>query len=304
MRIIRPVQALCADRRQVTMGVDPLQWIVPALPPGWTVRNFHFFVDWSVTPLSVGRDIWLTRLLLPDLGTACEQLADGDVMAAFVQSNASEELLALAKLCDRHGLAAVGVVLPEVPSAAVNDHTPVWLVTVQKDQDLVIRRCSLAELRQQIRQHSGGAVHVGAKGLTYGTSAVECYLSRSDSAYPGDADAVLVDPNDNARFVVEFKKHTVSAPIGEHLASRYYPVPDGRKYQRLYALVSTLQQRTPAVGFSVLYYSTRSPSIRLQVIKNVTPQSLVVSHDTGDLGTSAAAYVVAQQIVRAIGVVA
>lgn len=304
MRIIRPVQALCADRRQVTMGVDPLQWIVPALPPGWSVRSFHFFVDWSMTPLSVGTEIWLTRLLVPDPGTACDQLAESDVMAAFVQSGASEELLALARLCDRYGHVAIGVVLPEVPSAAVSDQTPVWLVTVQNGQDLVIRRCGLAELRQQIRQNSGGPVHVGAKGLTYGTSAVECYLSRSDSAYPGDADAVLVDANDNARFVIEFKKHTVNAPIGDHLASRYYPVPDGRKYQRLYALVSTLQRRTPAVGFSVLYYSTRSPSIRLQVINNVTPQSLVVSHDTGDLSTSASVPVVAQQVVRAIGVVA
>jgi len=110
-------------------------------------------------------------------------------------------------------------------------------------------------------------------------------LSQTDSAYPGDADAVICDETGKVRCVVEYKKHTLDDAIGNHLISKYYPTPDGRKYIRLGHLVARYRTNGK-VPFVVLYYSTRRQLIRLQTIGGFTKSSVQIEKDSDDIDLS------------------
>ena len=286
MHIAPLQQALCADRSRVTAGPDPGCWLTPSLPAGWRLLGFHFFVDWRQTPPVVAERIWMTRQLRLDAAQNLQAVSDADILRLFRADPASSEFADLERVCALYGNQVSAIVLADIPVAEITDETPLWVIARPQAAELGIRRVPVRRLKEAIQEHSGGPVHVGSKGLTYGTSAVECYLSGSDAAFPGDADAVIVDERNRVRCVVEYKKHTLSAPIDQHLVTDYYPRPDGRKYQRLAALAARyqrcLQQPVPLV---VLYYSTKSPVIRLQEIGSLDANSVTISRDSGDLST-------------------
>ncbi|MXY32850.1 MAG: hypothetical protein F4Y60_01920 [Boseongicola sp. SB0664_bin_43] len=284
--IVSPLrQALCTDRSQVTKGPDPGRWWSTAtLPSGWAVHGFHFFVDWRLSPPAVGDTFLLTRLIDFERGEDSHSVTDGNVLGAFKAAGLRVEFEALRAVCARYGKELVAVLLPEREPAALDDGTPFWIVSTGKDGELTIARSMLRDLKKAIRTHSGGPVRVGGKGLIYGTSAVECLLSLTDAAYPGDADAVLVNTDGHVRYVIEFKKHTLTDPLGKHLANQYYPAPDGRKYQRLHALASELGSSSHgAVSLVMFYYSTKRPLIRLQLVGALGPESLEIKRDSGDV---------------------
>ena len=194
------------------------------------------------------------------------------------------EFDALEGVCANYGKKLVLVLLPECETSALNDGTPLWILSGGGDGQPAITKSTVSGLKKAIRKHSGGPVHIGEKGLTHGTSAIECLLSLTDAAYPGDADAVVVDGNDHVRYVIEFKKHTLAAPLGEHLAGRYYPAPDGRKYRRLHALASAFERSGHgAVSLVIFYYSTRHPLIRLQLVGALDRQDMEIVRDAGDV---------------------
>lgn len=277
-------QALCSGRSQVSSGPEPQKWIAPSLPDGWRLVSFHFFVNWSSHPPVVANQIWMTRQLRFDSGVDLANVHYVDILNIFNQSLAGREFDQLETICSTYGFKATTVLLPEIHVSAISDETPVWVIAKSGGANNRIQKVTVENLKDAIQKHSGGEVRVGDKGLRYGTSAVECYLSNSDAAFPGDADAVIVDNQNRVRCIVEYKKHTLSAPIGEHLMTQYYPRPDGRKYQRLAALANRcengFQQRIPLI---VLYYSTKQPIIRLQEIGSLDKYSATISRDTGDI---------------------
>ena len=67
------------------------------------------------------------------------------------------------------------------------------------------QKYSLSEFKELIKSHSGGPVSIGSKGLIYGTSRLECSLSKTDSLYPGDADLLLLNEDNKAVCILEFK---------------------------------------------------------------------------------------------------
>lgn len=284
MNIFPLQQALCSDRSQVSYGPEPQKWIAPSLPDGWRLVSFHFFVNWNSFPPVVADQIWMTRQLRPDFDDSLVNVSDVAVLQLFNQSYAKQEFDELVTVCLPCGHKVAVILLPEILVSNISDQTPVWVIARPDGRDDKIHRATVADLKRAIQKHSGGPVRVGRKGLTYGTSAVECYLSNSDAAFPGDADAVIVDNENRVRCVVEYKKHTLQDPIGEHLMTRYFPIPDGRKYQRLAALANryeyVLQQNVPLVVF---YYSTKQPFIRLQEIGYIDEDRVEVSRDTGDI---------------------
>ena len=284
--IVSPLrQALCSDRSQVTNDPDPVRWLAEdRLPRGWAVHGFHFFVDWRHDPPIVGSTFLLTRLV--DFGNGEDPLSvtEADVLKAFVDAGLPVEFDALARVCANYGKNLVPVLLPEYETSALNDETPFWIVSGGGDRELTITGSTVSGLKTAIRKYSGGPVRVGEKGLIYGTSAIECILSPTDAAYPGDADAVVVDGDGHVRYVIEFKKHTLTAPLGEHLAGRYYPVPDGRKYRRLHALASIFESAGHgAVPLVIFYYSTKHPLIRLQLVGALGGQRMEIDRDLGDV---------------------
>lgn len=133
------------------------------------------------------------------------------------------------------------------------------------------RRESLDGLKTIIQQRSGGPIRVGRKGLRFGTSRLECYLSHTDAAWPGDADLVVYDAGSSCQptAIIELKKHTrhSTLPFLEQRLENYYPKPDGRKYDRLIALANHLSDRN-VVPIFVLYYST-APSVDYVILEKV-----------------------------------
>ena len=285
MNITQPQQAKCDDRQILTKGPDPRDWIASALPGGWALHGFHFFVNWTVNPTALGKEIWLTRLIHFSTGENPQTVNEASILELFKASADLSTFESLARFCGKHGQVVRVVFLPEISTAALNDQSPVWSIFYIGDGSLVASKLSMNWLKTEIQKHSGGPVWMGAKGLIYGTSAVECMLSNTNSLYPGDVDAVIVDHQNSARCVIEYKKHTINDEIGNHLVSKYYPKPDGRKYQRLQLLVSHYRKYDP-VPFIVLYFSTRTPTIRLQELGDILPDKVVISRDSGDLDIS------------------
>ena len=263
---------------------DPERWLTAdMLPAGWAVHSFHFFVDWRHDPPVVGDTFLLTRLVEFKDGEDPLSVTDGDVLKAFGDAGLPDEFEPLRRVCAKYGKNVVPVLLPECETSALNDTTPFWIVS-GGDQELTITRSTVSGLKNAIRKYSGGPVRIGEKGLTHGTSAIECLLSLTDAAYPGDADAVVVDRDGHVRYVIEFKKHTLTVPLGKHLAGRYYPAPDGRKYRRLHALVSALERSGHgAVSLVIFYYSTKDPLIRLQLVGALDRQRMEIDRDSGDV---------------------
>ena len=277
--------ASCRDRSEIQQARDPGRWLAEdTLPAGWVVHGFHFFVNWQTDPLDVGDTFLLTRLVVFDEGEDPLSVTESDILTAFRDAGLPDKFGSLRRVCVKYGKELVSVLLPECETAVLNDATPFWTVKGNQNGELIIARSTVLGLKNAIRKHSGGPVLIGKKGLIYSTSAIECILSLTDAAYPGDADAVVIDGDDHVRHIIEFKKHTLSAPLGEHLADRYYPKPDGRKYKRLHALASAFESSGyGAVSLIILYYSTRASEIRLQMIDEVSQESLKVGKDSGDV---------------------
>lgn len=285
-------QIVCESRGGYTKppenSINPELWFEPSLPKGWSILSFHFFVDWKYDPPKVSKQIWMTRLLNYQL---CEYNLSPDknaVLELFNNSPARKEFEKLEEMCLLHGHRIALVLLPEVDSC-ITDESTVWVIV--KNDGYIIYEVNVSKLKEAIRKHSGGLVRMGGKGLTYATSKVECYLSRSDAAFPGDADALIVDSEKSVRFILEYKKHNLNSPIGDHLASKYYRGSDARKYKRLMALSKYYENRTSRkVPVVIFYYSTRAAMIRAQRILSVNNSEIVIGEDTGDMDVSEMSY--------------
>lgn len=228
----------------------------------------------------------MTRLVHFDIGESLQAVTASTLEKVFASGKEGQTLDALGRFSLPYGHRVRAILLPEIAPTSVSDNTRIWTIPYHEDGRVTVATLNLARLKKMIQNESGGPVHVGAKGLTYGTSTIECVLSKTDSSYPGDADAVIVDKEGKVRCVVEYKKHTLSSALGDHLVDRYYPRPDGRKYQRLYALVSYYRQWTPDIPFVVLYYSTKSSVIRLQQIGELGATAVTIDRDSGDWATN------------------
>lgn len=279
---IKPLQqAECANRCKVTSGPNPGDWITPSLPAGWRLVSYHFFVNWGNEPPTVASRIWMTRQLWLDPGETLDGIRKADVLAAFSASSARQEFEDLERIFAPCGQQVSAILLPEIPMSDINDDTPIWVIIRGYDGEPSVLKFPLRWLKSLIQQYSGGPVKIGDKGLILGTSAVECHLSHTNAAFPGDADAVIVDDQNRIRYLIEYKKHTKkNDPISSHLVTRYYPKPDGRKYQRLEALAAhyRLAQQS-AIPLVVLYYSTVKPEIRSQQIIGMNDKHIYINKD-------------------------
>ena len=298
MKVSQLRLAYCNDRSRAPDGPDPINWLLPSLPEGWSVCSFHYFVDWTTDPLKVAGPLLMTCLLEFDAGENPDTVDDQDVLDAFHLSGYAPQYEQLLGVCANYGKEARVVLLPECGVNRINNMTPVWTVAHREPASLEIATYTLVKLKKSIQKHSGGPVPIGRKGLTLGTSDVECFLSRTDAAYPGDADAVVIDENGLVRYVIEFKKHNMTAPIGENLSQRYYPAQDGRKYQRLDALVSYFNSvRHTGSSLGILYYSTTQPQIRLQIVEKLEKELIKIVNDTQDVNIEGKSDLQVSQIV-------
>ena len=222
----------------------------------------------------MGDEIWMTKIITFGAGEDPSSASADAVAEAFVSGDWVGEFGSLDRMAQRYGLNVRVVLLPEISVDRIDDDLQVWTsVDAERWEAISMRR-----LKEMVRLHSGGPVRVGRKGLIWGTSAIECHLSHTDAAYPGDADAVVIDAEGNVRYVIEYKKHTLDGNIQDHRADTYYPKPDGRKYQRLWSLVETFRRDGGAAGgLVILYFGTRTRDVCMDVVHGVGAQRLEMS---------------------------
>ena len=278
-------QARC-DNRQITSrsGPNPTDWVSAALPDSGKALSFHFFVNWTLRPPQVSGSLWFTSLAFASSLEALNSTSNVDVLKAFQESGAFQYLSDLAKLGNRLNLPTEAMLLGETSQGTTTGDSPVWRVSLtnEPNEHLKIERLSVNELSAIICEIRGGQANLGSKGLTFGTSAVECYLSKTRNIFPGDCDClILLDGNPVA--VLEMKKHTLGNPIRDNLASKYYPLPDGRKYDALFALQDKFRKEIGViVPVAVIYYATKFDGLRVQVIEKRTG-ALFATKDSGDI---------------------
>lgn len=282
-------QMVCEDQGRYNASplknsVDPESWISSSLPVEWALSSFHFFVDWSCDPPVAGRQIWLTRQLTYSEAEYSSDPDSSDILKVFKEDAARNEFEKIWEVCRVQGHRLALVLLPDVKGREITERSNVWVITKEESADYRVYNIDVSQLKQAVKRHSGGEVRVGGKGLKYATSKVECYLSKSEAAYPGDADAVLIDSNNKIKFIIEYKKHNLTAPISEHLAKKYYAKSDWRKYRRLYALSEFYyNQGLGKVPIIIFYYSTVSPIVRFQEILLADKNDLTIGKDSGDV---------------------
>lgn len=243
-----PKLALCSDRDRfpkynVNSG-SPEDWFsIQRLKKfGLFPINFDFFVNWSAVPPKVTRNIWIKSILNSEIDSLlCD---DGSVNESLI-FNLLTNLYGVDFLKVTSSFAFVNVlhleflIFRDVDWYSNPNEKIIFSRALNHADSLSFKSkvIGLEELMGKITLGSGGEVYVGKKGLIYGTSTLECYLSNTPSAYPGDADMVLVDiKTSKPRCILEFKKHNLSSSVEEQKVSNYYPRPDKRKYDRLAVL--------------------------------------------------------------------
>lgn len=248
--LTRPVLARCDNRAELArtnlVYGEPDQWMTYAHLSriGLSAVSFDYFVDWGVRPYAVGNELWVKRIAKCPV----QSLQPDDVLHGA--HSCGDDLEALEAFAARYGFNARYLIFQEAvdwqrapePLLVANLVNGVFSKLAYRD---------LGRVMDAIRRFSGGPVRIGEKGLTYGTSELECHLSKTDALWPGDADCVLwCGRQHQALALLEFKKHNMSSPLADENIQKYMRA-DWRKWQRLGLLRDRLE-----VPLFCVYYST------------------------------------------------
>jgi len=259
----KPKLAKCNNRdllpKENQYAGGPEEWFDQGVLTEFGLHGFcyDFFVDWSINPEKLSNMIWIKRIVDNKIGAELIRNCDrGQVIDIIKNSELSKQLPHIARYCNKHKLRIQLLIYREIDWSVSPECIVVievrWIVNSVK---YFVSMIGVSELKERIKMLSGGSISIGAKGLIYGTSLLECYLSRTDSLYPGDVDMVLVDENYNNVAIIEFKKHNLNTPIRNQTLSNYYPRPDQRKYDRI-SILSDYFIDKPKLY--VLYYPTKN----------------------------------------------
>lgn len=256
-----PKLALCANRSTLPKSNEksgsPEEWFTNNLlaDRGFMGINFDFFVDWSTALHTLTEVIWIKQILSPD------QKYDDfliDVKGNLIKRFGESFLRLLCKFSKSYSLKVYFVILNDEQDWK-DPNSIVCMVNLEEGFAFTSEMLSIDNFKTLIKKYSGGPVYVGNKGLIYGTTSLECFLSKTDSAYPGDMDMLLLNENADPVAILEFKKHTLSPDISGQTLSKYYPNPDARKYDRLMIFKEYVLKRTGHdIPLIVFFYPSNS----------------------------------------------
>lgn len=274
--LLKPILAKCNNRTSMpqshpTSGT-PEEWFSNEilLPFDLYGISFDFFVDWrknQLTPI-----IWIKRILNPEFTytNVVEHLEE-----AIVKEFGQDFLTRLISFANIYKFQVQFIIFRD-DFDWIKETSEILIVTLSTNKDNVFLYSSsivsIEQFKELIQKYSGGPIQVGTKGLIYGTSRLECYLSGTDSLYPGDVDLVILNIENLPGGIIELKKHTLFTLISDQKLSNYYPTPDGRKYNRLSILKDYLSTGKNQVPFFVVYYPTNASFTegRLELLKGKT----------------------------------
>jgi len=283
MKYIQPVLARC-DNRNVFSPENPLiggpaDWLseLRKLRSDSICTSFDFFVDWSVNPITVSGEFWFKFPISYDGDLSC---VEDEVLRHVLRCNS--DFVALAKLCKETGHEAKAILFKDTDEYSVD--TPIVLFSYDgKNGSSCCKETRIKELKIDIQKLSGGPIRIGAKGLIFGTTRLECYLSKGDALWPGDVDLLVYSrTSKKVHAIFEFKKHTRSAraEFEEQDFFLYYPNPDGRKYDRLLSLANSFNNDVPVF---LVFYCNYSENTGLKVQK--------LEQNNGELGVCDTFYI-------------
>lgn len=217
--------------------------------------TFDFFVDWRINRISPY--VWIKRILLPNY-TYDEFI--GKLDSEIEKEFGKDYLCRLGRFSTEYRMQVQFIVFHDELDWS-NDRSELIIVSLSFKEgrySFSPQKYSLAEFKELIKFHSGGPVRIGSKKLKFSTSRLEYSLSMTDSLYPGDADLILLNEDNKAICILEFKKHTLPTPVSEQCLATYYGL-DNRKYKRLALLRDYLASKSNSrILFFVLYYPTRT----------------------------------------------
>ncbi|OPD59425.1 hypothetical protein [Bacillus anthracis] len=255
--LYKPFAATCRNRKKLAekhqIAGDPEDWLTNDLLSKYSIRqiSFDFFVDWS--NWSVSSEIWVKRL-------ADDEKIDvnpENLQSLIYRCDGGEFVTDLAKFVGENKLTyKIFREGTDWNSQLVNPTSkPILDVEIDAQGKVIeVKKLEVVSLMQQIRNLSGGPVRVGGKGLNIAFTDLECFLSRTDAAWPGDVDMMLVNDKNEVLAILEFKKHTLYDAIENHTFDIYYPNKDKRKYDRLALLRDAIKGCPPII---VIYYPTK-----------------------------------------------
>lgn len=256
----KPTLAYCNNRARSAsthpFSGEPDEWLADMYlePHSLVGFTFDFFVNW--TTHSISNRLWIKRIVEPSF--APWPILSHDISNAIYQCDEEEKVKQFCRFADRYSMSCHYFLFKE-SNDWVNSPAPIVAVSFDRDGLVTdVREVEISFLQRRIREHAGGPVPVGDKGLILGTSTLECYLSETDAAWPGDADLVLIDSDFVPQAIIEYKKHTPNSRFSffDQKLSNYYPRPDGRKYNRLALLRDYLSGNAPPLPIIVVYYPT------------------------------------------------
>ena len=278
----KPILARCDNRTRRAnthpFSGEPEEWLADTYLERYSLEGFtfDFFVNWS--NYSISNQLWIKRVVERTFNP-WPITSSGEILNGIYQCDGEEKVKNLCEFAHRYGMSCHYFLFKESPNPR-NPPAPIIEARFDGSGSVVdVQEVELSNLMRHIQELAGGPVPIGRKGLILGTTTLECFLSRTDAAWPGDADLVLVDSSFTPRAIIEFKKDTRGHPIFREGLSNYYPRPDGRKYNRLALFRDYLTDDAGTLPIVVLYYSViqSTRQVKLECIDGAAG-SLTAAH--------------------------
>ena len=255
-----PILALCNNRKVLAKkhpySGEPEDWIADTYleQHGLMRFTFDFFVHWATG--SIPNQLWIKRVVEESFDP-WPITSSREISNAIYQCDNEEKVKNLCEFADRYDMSCHYFLFKESPHPR-RPPAPIIEVTFNESGSVVdIQEVELSILIECIQQLRGGPASVGSKGLIYGSTSLECFLSKTSAIWPGDADLVLTDSSFTPHAIIEFKKHTLNSPISNQKLSNYYPKRDARKYDSLAFFRDHFNDSTSTLPIIVVYYAIK-----------------------------------------------
>lgn len=280
----KPISALCTNRnipaRTHRFSGEPDEWLADTYlePHGLMGLTFDFFVNWKTRSMS--DRLWIKRIVessfTPWPINPSHDTSKAIYQNTIYQCDGEEKVKQLCEFAAKHDMSCHYFLFKESDDWE-NSPTPIVAVSFGGGGLVTdVREVELSVLMRRIQEHAGGRVPVGKKGLTFGSSTLECYLANDKkddgAAWPADVDLILVDSNFTPHAIIEFKKHTPRdpTPFANQKLSNHYRrgdswSRDGRKYNRLAIFRDYLSGNAPPLPFIVVYFPTPTSINQVQL---------------------------------------
>lgn len=250
----KPTLALASDRTKIAKKNeycgDPEEWFDSEefRKRNLYATSFDFFVNWETN--SVCDEVWIKRI--SDSDEIHNQNAV-ELMELISDCDGKEKSNRLYLFMRYQNMIEKYMLFRDVPESLWDSGeekvVELDMSRYKKEQNLV-SQLNANEIQEKISQLRRQPAKIGQAGLIYSTSSLEGYLSHKPYFWPGDADTVLFDENNEVVAVIEFKKHTASSkiPFSEQKLTNYLD-RDILKYKSLALLRDKFK-----TNLYVLYY--------------------------------------------------